>query len=406
MKTKNKALFSAFISNFLEFYDFSLFGAFSIYFSQLFFSGDKWSTLLKSLSVLGVSFIARPFGSLFFGYIGDRYGRKQSLSFSILLMGVATFGIGCLPTYNEIGVVSAVLLVICRLLQGFSLGGESTGSYVFLLEQVKVRKAFIGALVLASGTTGMLFANFQAQLFTQCHMPEWSWRIPFWLGFIIAILGVYIRSSVNESAEFSHLSNKLSSVSEQFKLLSNYKRSLFRVIGIALINSTYVYIIFIYMNVYHSHFSMPFQSLTWLYSNLGLFFTLIFVPISGYIADKIHHEKLLYIASLLSFIGAFLIPYCLYKNYLFFATFSLALLVGMLNAPTPAFINNLFPTSIRYTGVSVGFSLGVALFGGFSPFFFTFLTKYFGNTLVLTPMLIIVSFIGLISLMGKRKQQT
>lgn len=160
------------------------------------------------------------------------------------------------------------------------------------------------------------------------------------------------------------------------------------------------------MNVYHSHFYSSFQSLTWMYSNLGLCLILILVPIVGYIADKVHQEKLLFIASLLGLIEAFLIPFLLYKNHLLLATFSLAILVGLFNAPTPSFINNLFPTHIRYTGVSLGFSFGVALFGGFSPFFFTLLTNYFGSTLAIIPMLIIVSFIGLISILAKGRYKT
>lgn len=181
---KVKLLLSGFLSNFFEFYDFALFGAFVVPLSRAFFpnQNNEFTNILNSLLVFGIAFFARPFGSLFFGYLGDTKGRRYALMLSISTMGISTFLIGCLPQYSEIGILATLLLIMCRLLQGFSLGGESNGSFIFLLEHTKSYKGLVGALVLASGTTGIILVTFQGIIFTQPNMPEWTCAFHFGLG--------------------------------------------------------------------------------------------------------------------------------------------------------------------------------------------------------------------------------
>src|SRR3990167_4676755 len=166
-----KILFSAIIGNGLEFYDFALFGAFSVTFSQLFFTGDKISSLLSTLSLFAVAFFVRPLGSLFFGYVGDLFGRKKALSYSIIFMGLFTFLIGCLPVYKDVGYLAPLLLLGCRLGQGFCLGGENNGSAIFLLEHHQQRKGFAGALILTGGAVGTIVATLFAALANLPFMP-------------------------------------------------------------------------------------------------------------------------------------------------------------------------------------------------------------------------------------------
>lgn len=395
---KVKLLLSGFLSNFFEFYDFALFGAFAVPLSKAFFpdQDNEFSSILNSLSVFGIAFFARPFGAFFFGYLGDTKGRRYALMLSILLMGVSTFLIGCLPTYKEIGTLAPLLLIICRLLQGFSLGGESNGSFIFLLEHIKNNKGLIGASVLASGTTGIIFATFQGIIFTQQNMPEWAWRIPFWIGLIMGIIGIYIRSYLNETAEFCY--NHTSTPFQQLRELLKYFESCFCIIIISGLNSVLVYTLAVYFNIYLHKFVNYSIATSLFYSNIGMVMCLFMLPVMGLISDKITYQKVMRYACLSIFLGAFLIPYFLHMQFFIMAIISLILSISAFNGPTPAFINNLFPPNIRYTGISVGFSLGTALFGSLCPLVFTFLTKYFETVFILTPCFLLISGIGFYSI--------
>lgn len=392
---KMKIFVAGFFSNFFEYYDFMLWGAFSIILAKQFFSGEEDLIILKSLATFGVSFFARPFGSLFFGYLGDTRGRKKALHFSVFLMGISTFAIGCLPTYKQIGMSAPIILVILRLLQGFSLGGESSGSYIYVLEKINKKKGFIGALVLAGGTAGMFVANVQAQIFTQQNMFDWAWRIPFLMGILIAALGWYIRDLLNDSITLNKHSNNFS-LEKQLRLIIKYISSFFRTIGIGFVSSTYVYMMFVYIPVYlnqeHSHL----YSYGWFVSNLGLLICFFSVPIMGYLSERISYRRLMWFFFIASLIGSFLLPYCLYKNHFIIVTLYLAFLISTFNAPSPVFLSRLFPKNIRYTGVSVGFSLGVAC-GALSPFIFAYFTLYFNSIFSIIPILIFVSLIGFLS---------
>jgi len=396
---KVKLLLSGFLSNFFEFYDFALFGAFIVPLSKAFFpdQNDDFSPILNSLLVFAVAFFARPFGSFFFGYLGDTKGRKYALMLSISIMGVATFLIGCLPTYNEIGIFATILLIICRLLQGFSLGGESNGSLIFVLEHIKNYKGLIGASVLASGTTGIILATFQGIIFTQSNMPKWAWRIPFWLGLIIGIIGVYIRSYLNETSEFYY--NNTLTPFEQLKKLSKYLKSCFCVIGISGVNSAFVYTLSVYLNIYIHKVAHRSLASSLSYSNAGMVVCLFTLPLMGFISDKISYYKVMKYACLAIFLGAFFIPYFLYTQLFVMAIVSLVLIISAFNGPTPAFINSLFPIDVRYTGVSIGFSLGTAFFGSLCPLIFTFLTKQFETIFIITPFLFLISIIGFYSIL-------
>jgi len=240
-RINKKIIISAIIGNGLEFYDFALFGAFSVAFSKLFFTGDKISSLLSTLSIFAVAFFVRPLGSLFFGYLGDIFGRKKALSYSIIFMGVFTFLIGCLPLFRDVGYLAPFLLLCCRLGQGFCLGGENNGSAIFLLEHLKRRKGFAGALILTGGAVGTILATLFAGISNLPFMPEWAWRVPFLFGLLIGLLGVYIRHSLEETPEFLLLNEKKERSSPFLFVLKNHIRQFLCAIGIGGVNGVLSY---------------------------------------------------------------------------------------------------------------------------------------------------------------------
>jgi len=207
MSNKKKVIIASVLGNALELYDFSLYGIFVPLFATLFFpTGNPTVALLASLATFAVGFLTRPLGGILFGYLGDRFGRKNALLISIMLMALPTLIISFLPTYAQIGILAPILLLLCRLLQGLCAGGEYTGASIFIIEHLgKSRRGLAGSLISASGAIGSLIAMLLGAALLQPGLPEWSWRIPFLMGAFLALIGFYIRRSLQESPEFTEL---------------------------------------------------------------------------------------------------------------------------------------------------------------------------------------------------------
>src|SRR5438105_11248682 len=214
-----KAIVAGTIGNVLEWYDFGVYGYFATTMSQLFFPGeDKTVSLLKAFAVFGVGFVMRPVGSILFGIYGDRYGRRKALSAVIFLMAFSTLAIGLLPTYAQAGVLAPILLVIARLLQGLSAGGEWGGSTSYIVEYApEGRRGFIGSWQQVSVGSGFLLGSLSAALISSMLSPDAvisrRWRIPFLLGIFVAVLGAHLPRRLNDPPTFPEI-DKLPDVAE------------------------------------------------------------------------------------------------------------------------------------------------------------------------------------------------
>ena len=406
MPINRKILLSAIIGNGLEFYDFALFGAFSVTFSKLFFAGDHLTSLLSTLSIFAVAFFVRPLGSIFFGYLGDRFGRKQALSYSIIFMGVFTFLIGCLPLYAEVGFLAPLLLLGCRLGQGFCLGGENNGSAIFLLEHLHQRKATTGALILTGGALGTILATLFSALTSLPNMPVWAWRVPFLFGIFIGLLGTYIRRSVDETPEFIRTEEKKERRAPLVFVLKNYTRPFLCSIGIGGVNGVLAYTLVVYLNVYLSTVVNYPLTNSLLSSCLGLIIFGSLCPLVGHIADKVGERRVMATACLLTILFSPFIFYLLHQKSapaIFMAILMAAILMSTFNAPTNALLQRLFPTEVRYTGIALGYAIGAALMGGTQPFICTYLIKISENPFSPTLYLLFAACVGGIALFFSRK---
>lgn len=401
-----KIVFSAILGNGLEFYDFALFGAFSVVFSKLFFKEDTVSSLISTLSIFALAFFVRPLGSIFFGYLGDIFGRKKALSYSIVFMGFFTFLIGCLPVYESVGYLAAFLLLLCRLGQGFCLGGENNGSAIFLLEHHKNRKGYAGALILTGGAIGTIVATLFAAIVTLPSMPDWAWRIPFLCGLLIGLLGTYIRHFLEETPEFLSLEKQKLRTIPLLYVLKNAPRQFLCAIGIGGVNGVLAYTLVVYTSVYLATVVHSPLTNALFYSCVGLTIFGGLAPFVGHMADRFGTRSLMLFGCILIFFLAPLNFYLLQQQSFFSiiaAIGSAALLMSLFNAPTNALLQDIFPTKGRYTGIALGYAIGVALFGGTQPLISTYLIEKTQNSYSPVLYILFAASVGMVSLYFSRK---
>ncbi len=381
MHQMKKVIASTMLGNGLEWYDYALYGMFTALISKHFFpAGNDTVSLIATFGIFAIGFLMRPLGAMFFGYIGDKHGRKNALALSILMMAIPTACIGLLPTYASIGIYAPILLTLIRLVQGVAIGGEFGGSIVYLVEHANSEnKNRIGSLSMISMLMGLLLGSLIATGLAKFMSAEdfdtYGWRIPFIIGFFIGLVGLYIRSKLDESPIFMDAKESGHTSDEPVKeaIQHNYKE-IFLGIGVYLAVTIPFYTQTVFMPSFMVKF-MHFSSAdALLISTLSLITMLIAAPLSAYLCDKWRRERLLKII-LASYI-AFAVPYV---SLLDTQTFEFALLsqvvfsviLAFYIAPVPTMVVEIFPPRTRYTGMSLACNLAAAIFGGTSPIVMT-----------------------------------
>ncbi|WP_439258466.1 MFS transporter [Lonepinella sp. BR2271] len=376
---RTKAVAAASAGNALEWYDFSIFAFFAAYIGHSFFEdGNETAALVKTFLVFGVGFIARPLGALFLGAYGDKVGRKAALTLTISLMALGTLIIAVTPPVWVIGAGAPILLLVGRLLQGFSAGGEIGGATAFLVETApEKQKATYAAWLQASmGISNILAALAGwtvSSLFSPESINQWAWRLPFIFGLLIVPVGVYIRRTLNETEEFSAIASRkehspLSSVFRQYPL------HLLAGVLFSILWTASVYTLIIYMPTYYAspNIGLGFQrSDSFLAALLGNVFMVIGCLASGRYADKIGVYKILTFAIVLLSVGTYPILSWLQSsptvNNLIIAQSLFCIMMSIFAGTAPAALAQLFPVQVRSTGMSLAYNIAAIFFAGFTP---------------------------------------
>ncbi len=375
-----KVLPTTIVGNALEFYDFTLYAIFAVTIGKLFFpSEDPTASLIASWGAFAAGFMMRPLGAVIFGSLGDKYGRKFSLSLTILLTGFPTLVIALLPGYEQLGILAPMILILCRLCQGLCTGGEYNGAAIFALEHFgKLKPGMIGGFITASCLIGSLAATFSGFLISTYGTEE-MWRLPFVFGAIISFIGFILRYTMNETPEFSLLGkNKIEKVLNLKTLYTQYPSSTLLSFMVGALNGALSYTLFGFLNVYLSKYLGMEPSASMKYNLLGLFFFMVFSPLAGYCLDIYGRTRYMCVAT-------FLVLLCALPVFLLLQTLNPLLilcgqaLLGILTASIAGaghgYMQPLFPTQVRLRGVSINFSLGMALCGGTAPMIFTYLIE-------------------------------
>ncbi|WDM85269.1 MFS transporter [Ehrlichia sp. JZT12] len=412
-----KAVLSTIMCNTLVWYDYVLFGNLVSIISKLFFPAeDRYFSLIMTFSIFAVGFLMRPFGASIFGYIGDKYGRKAALSLSIIAISVPIAFISILPTYEKIGILSPILLVICRLMQGISLGGEA-GNATFLIEHSRKGKniGFFGSFETLSAVLGSIIALFMillSQYLTGENFEVWGWRIPFIIGLLLGLISIYIRRITGESPAYdTHKESNSLSQSPFVELLKNYRRPLILSTCIDCIENCSFHIFMVFFITFIKEFSDVHLNLSAnsisIIESFNIMICGILNVFFGYISDYVGRRKVMLIASISLFCVAIPVFWLLGQGsyidliiaYLIFVIpFSAAL------GPASGAMSELFPTKVRYTGFGLSRNIASAISGGMAPVACTWLIRVTGLTFIPGIYVMFWALVSIIALCKIRKE--
>jgi MFS family permease len=371
-----KAALAAWIGSALEYYDFFIYGtAAALVFGKIFFpASDPATGTLLALATFGVGYLARPVGAVLLGHVGDRFGRKKVLVFTLLLMGVSTFLVGCLPTYREVGVLAPVLLVVMRLLQGLSAAGEQAGANSMTLEHAPPhRRAYFTSFTLSGTQAGQILAT--AVFLPVAALPEdqllsWGWRVPFWFSVVVVGVGFWIRRSLEETPAFQQEARHGQVAKLPLAILfRDHWADVLRVVFAAV-----VAVVSTIFGVYALSFAVntvkvPRAEMLWV-GVLANVVALAAIPAWAKLSDRIGRRPVFVFGALGSgvFVFVYLWSISTANTALIFLTGVLlsGVLYSAANGIWPSFYGEMFDTRVRLSGMAIGTQIGFAI-GGFSP---------------------------------------
>ena len=387
INSPRQVLFASMVGTAVEFFDFYIYATAAVLvFPRLFFpAGDPASATLASLATFGIAFVARPIGSALFGHFGDRIGRKRTLVLALSTMGLSTFAIGVLPSYNAVGIVAPLLLALCRFGQGVGLGGEWGGAVLLAVENAPPNKrALYGMFPQLGAPIGFLLSGgtflLLSRLLTDKQFFAFGWRLPFLASAVLVLLGLYVRLTITETPVFQASLQRDEQVGVPIlTVLRHHTRAL--VAGILVCLS--VFVLFYLMTVFALSWgttALHYERGQFLIIQLvGVLFFALTIPISALLAERGRRPVMFAVTTLIAIFGLFLAPLFTAGTQGVAVMMCLGLaLMGLNYGPVGTIVSELFPTPVRYTGSSLAFSISGIVGASLAPYIATWLARNYG----------------------------
>ena len=402
----------------VEWYEFFLYAtAATLVFNLIMFppSDDPYAPIIQAFVTYAVGFVARPLGGIVFGHFGDKYGRKKLLQLAIILVGVATFLMGCLPTFAQIGYWAPILLVLLRFAQGFAVGGEWGGGVLLVAEHSPNRsRGFWASFPQAAVPIGNLIATVVLLVLSSTLSQEaflaWGWRVGFWLSVIIVAVGYYVRTRVTDAPIFVEAQKQAEEQTDNrygvLEVIKRYPRGVVTAMGLRFAENIMYYLVVTFSIVYlRTALEMDVaQILSWLV--IAHIVHMIVIPPIGALTDRIGRKPVYLIGTLLAATWGFI-------AFPMFDTRSpgviiLAICLGLvihafMYAPQPAIMSEMFPTRMRYSGVSLGYQVTSIVAGSLAPIIATALLSSTGSYIPVAVYLAIAAGVTLIAVISMRE---
>ncbi|WP_288191801.1 MFS transporter [uncultured Phyllobacterium sp.] len=387
---RRHAIAAATIGNGLEWFDFTVYGFFTPIIARLFFPAiNDLTSILLTVGTYGVGFFMRPVGAVVLGVYADRKGRKAALTLTILMMAFGTALLGFAPTYAQAGIVGPLVIVLARLIQGFSAGGEIGGATAFLIEYAPPEKrGFYASWQQTSQALAVVLGGICGTIVTHALDPaaidSWGWRVPFLLGLLIGPVGFYIRARVDETPVFTD-SHTQKSESPLRDALRDHPRDIASGFGVTILWTVCTYVLLFYMTTYAvKQLNIPLAD-AFVATTIGGLVLMLGCPIAGAISDRVGRKRLLLAAAIA--IGVLIYPLFAWVNAkpdlmtLAIVQGILGLLLAAFTGPAPALLAEQFPAGLRSTGLSLAYNFAVTIFGGFAAVIVTLLIEATGTKL-------------------------
>ncbi|MGG5252421.1 MFS transporter [Neobacillus sp. SM06] len=409
-----KAILGGIGGSVLEWYDFFLYGtAASLVFPHLFFPNmSNFAGLLLSYTTFATAFLSRPFGSMIFARIGDRVGRKTTLVITTLMMGIGTALMGVLPGFQSIGYWAPILLTFLRLIQGIALGGEWGGGMLLVTESAPEHKrGFYGSLPQMGLPIGLLLGGIAFQLVNP-NSPgflTFGWRIPFLFTIVLVAIVLFFTRGLEDSEEFTETKNAENLSEAPLKeVFTLHWRPLLKVIGTRIAENASYYVLTTYMLTYVTTVLGYSKGSAINATNIAAFITIFTIPFIGYLSDKIG-KRVIYIFGSFG-LAVFAFPYYYFMGssqtgMLVMVTISLAVVWGAMYAVQGGLYSGMFPTEVRYTGMSFGYQTAGIIAGGPAPFIAAFLTHQFNSFIPIALYLVVIGVVSGISAILMKKEE-
>jgi len=396
------------IGNVLEWYDFAVYGYFATAIGQAFFpKEDPVAQVLAAFGIFAVGFLMRPIGGALVGHIGDKYGRRVALTFSVAAMAIPTFLVGILPGYQVLGMLAPIALTFLRMAQGLSVGGEYTTSIIFMVEHAPPgRRGLIGALGCCGAVGGILLGSATGALLTAMlpadTMSAWGWRIPFLLGLLVGLAGFFLRRHLAEAPGSDGEGR-----SPLRETVQHHGRLLVRLAGLSMFNAVGFYLLFVYIVSWLQLADGIAPAHALAINSTSMVVLLPCVVAMGALSDRLGRKPILLAATVLAFVSAVPLFWLMHQDQRLLVQLGqlgFVLSVGMFLGTQPTLMVEEVPAAIRCTAVALGYNVTLGVVGGLSPLAATWLVSRTGDDLSPAYMIMVAAVISFLAALGFRER--